>query len=61
MIPPDTVILGVKEQGGCPSIQKILDRSVFRDNPRSIVELHIPEAKLGGAPVRSRFGVFTGP
>ena len=59
--PPDTVLMGVEKQSSCPSIQKILVRGVSWDNPRSVVELHVPEAKLGCASVGSCFGVFTGP
>ena len=57
----DTVLLGAKEQCGCPKIEEGLVRGNARDNTCIIVELHIPEPKLGGMSTGRYFGIFTGP
>ena len=58
---PDIVLLGVKEQCGCPSIKEGLVRGIARGNAGRIVELYIPEPKLGGTSMGRCFGIFTGP
>ena len=46
---------------GCPSIEEGLVQGIARNNTSSIVELHIPEPKLGGTSMGRYFGIFTGP
>ena len=47
----DTVLLGVKEESDITGMRKLLVLGVLWNDAVFVVELHVPEAELDGAPV----------
>ena len=59
-LPPDTILLRVQVEGDGESRKEASIWGVPWDDAVRVMELHVPEAELGGASVRIGLGIFAG-
>ena len=58
---PDSIFLGVKEEGFSGGSQEDTVGGVTWDEPILVMKLEVPKAELSGAAMRESLGVFAGP
>ena len=59
--PPDTIFMGVKEEGHSGGQQEDVVRGVTWDDSILVMELDVLKAELSGAAMIGSLGVFAGP